>query len=267
MNIVPTDSASVFAALNTLVLNDATLAIVRPNNPPPGIAGFILDVVNDDGVELESDIPDHYVEENIPVQDHIALRTEVVTFSGEVAEVVRTVQTTERTTPQPNPLPNISALSPQLTPGALAQYNLRTTALANKKAAITSNNSLYGYYLSHLTQQPNATKQSKVFGYFYQLWQGRQRFSVETPWGIFTNMAILSLSAKQGAESKYVTEFSITFKKIRTVSSQSIQVGHLAGRSVFQQAGVTQNGTIGQLSLSTAQLSQFNQRTTPPVHP
>jgi hypothetical protein len=267
MNVVPTDSASIFAALNTLVLNEATLAIVRPNNPPRGIAGFIMDVVNDDGVELESDIPDHYVEENIPVQDQIALRPEVITVSGEVAEVVRMATTAERTTPQPNPLPNVSVLSPQLTPGALAQYNLRTSVLNNTKSAITSDASLYGYYLSHLAQQPNATKQSKVFGYFYQLWKGRQRFSVETPWGIFTNMAILSLSAKQGPESRFVSEFSITFKKIRTVSSQTVQVGHLAGRSIFQQAGVTQNGTVGQLSLSTAQMNQFNQRTTPPVSP
>lgn len=267
MITVPTDSPSVFDALNTLVLNQSQLAIVRPNNPPPGIAGFLFDLVNDDGAELESDITDHYVEENVPVQDMIALRPEIVTVSAQIAELVKRMPTVARVAPTTNPLPNIGGLEPALSPGAQAQQDATTQATADDNAAVTSAQSLYGYYNARLPQQPNQTKQSVIYGYFYQLWKGRQLFSVETPWGFFTNMAILSISARQPEQSKSVSEFNITFKKIRTVRSVIVTPGLLAGRAVFQQAPITQNGTVGQVPFTPAQTSQFFQRVQAPVFP
>lgn len=265
MTTVPTDSPSIFAALNTLVLNRAQLAIVRPDNPPPGIAGFIFDVVNDDTSELESDITDHYTEENSAVQDHIALRPEVVTVSGSVAEVVRAVPTIRRVATTPNPLPIIPSLTPLLAPSAEAAQVATVATASQEQASITSTQTLYGYYQSRLPQQPNQTKQQVAYGYIYQLWKGRQTFSVETPWGFFTNMAIQSVAARQGPESRFVSDFDITFKKIRTVKSVDIVPGLLAGRAAFQQAPVTQNGTIGQTTPTAQQSAQFYQRITTPT--
>lgn len=265
MITVPTDSPSVFDALNTLVLNGAQLAIVRPNNPPPGIAGFLFDLVDDDGAELESDITDHYVEDNTPVQDQIALRPEIVTVTGRVAELVRRTPAVARIADVTNPLPLVDGLEPTLSPGALAIQDAVAQAAADDNAAIASTQSLYGYYNSRLPQQPNQTKQSVIYGYVYQLWKGRQLFSVETPWGIFTNMAILSLSARQPAETRSVSEFNITFKKIRTVRSVIVTPGLLAGRATFQQAPITQNGTVGQVPFTPAKINQFLQRIAPPL--
>lgn len=263
-NVVPTDSPSVFAALNTLVLNSAQLAIIRPNNPPPGIAGFVLDIVGDDGVELESEIPDHYLEDLTAVQDQIALRPEIVTVDGDVAELVKTIITAKPITPANNPLPLVNGLQPELAPGATVTQAAAQQAQTNDETAIQSTQSLYGYYQSRSPQQPNQTKQSQIFGYFYQLQRGRQLFSVETPWGFFENMAILSLGAHQSADSKYVTNFTIAFKKVRTARSITIIPGLLAGRATFQQAPITQNGTIGQSPVSTVQSAQFYQRVTSP---
>lgn len=257
MNIVPTDSASVFEALNTLVLNQAQLAIVRPTNPPPGIAGFVFTVVDDDGVELRSDITDYHTEENNPVQDHIALMPEIVSVTGSVAEVVKAVVTANPITQATNPLPIIPELTPPLTPGAEAVQIQTTENKANTDAAITSTDSLYGYYTSRLPQQPNQTKQQVAFGFMYHLWKGRQLFSVETPWGFFTNMALESCTPHQGPESRYVSNFDLTFKKIRTVRSVTVVPGLLAGRATYQQAPVTQNGTIGQVTPTALQTGQF----------
>lgn len=260
MNTVPTDSPSVFAGLNTLVLNSATLAIVRPNNPPPGIAGFVLDVVGDDGAELESEIPDHFIEDLTAVQDQIALRPEIVTVTGEVAELVKTLPVNPRVTPISNPLPIVPGLVPVLAPGAaIAQQTAEANQLI-EDAAIENTQSLYGYYASRSPQQPNQTKQSQIFGFFYQLWRGRQLFSVETPWGFFTNMGILSLSSRQAAGSKSITNFELTFKKVRTARSLTVTPGLLAGRATFQRYEVQQNGTIGQLPANSAQEAQFLQR-------
>lgn len=264
MNVIPSDSPSVFDALNTLVLNDAKLAIVRANNPPAGVAGFIFDAVDEDMFELESSIPDFYVAGNTAAQDMISLHPERFTVTSKVAEVVFSSQNVKRGAVLPNSLPLAPGLSPQLTPGALQTQLDRAQNLARTQDSVAANDTLYGYYLSKLPQQPNATKQTKIFGYFYQLWLARSWFSVETPWGIMTNMAIESLRARQGPTSKLVSDFTITFKKLRFVDSPQIQAGTLAGRAAYQQASVTQNGTIGELDATTAQVQQFNQQTQSP---
>lgn len=264
MNLVPTDQPSIFAALNTLRYNDQLLALVRPNNPPPGIAGFVFDVVEDDGVELESDITDHYTEDNNPVQDHIALHPEVVTVSGSIAEVVRKAITAQPVAAPTNPLPPEPSLSPLLTPEA---ERILAQMLGDKQeqdTAITSAESLYGYYQQKLPQQPNETKQQVAFGFIYQLWKGRQLFTVETPWGFFTNMAIQSATAKQGPDSRFVSDFDITFKKIRTVRTVTVQAVDRAGRGAFQWASVTQDGTLGQQAPTALQTVQFKQAITSP---
>lgn len=263
MNIVPTDQPSIYAALNTLVYDRAQIAIVRPDNPPPGIAGFLLSVVDDDRVELESDITNHYTEENSPVQDHIALQPERVTVTGAVAELVKANPTPKRITESPNPLPIIANMTPALAPAAETQQETYVETVAGDQNAVTDTQSLYGYYQARLPQQPNQTKQQVAFGYLYQLWKGRQTFSVETPWGFFTNMAILSVSASQGPVSRMVSDFSVTFQKIRTVRAVDLVPGLLAGRAVFQQAPTNQNGVIGQVTPTTAQESQFLRNITP----
>jgi hypothetical protein len=261
--VIPTDSPSIFAALNTLSTQTALLAIVRPNNPPPGIAGFLLDLPEDDSAELESDITDHYLEDNTAVQDQIALRPETITLTGKVAELVKTVPTSANVAAVTNPLPLVSGLQPTFSPGAAQTMAQSSSTSAAANAAVADTQTLYGYYNAHVPQQPNQTKQSLVFGYIYQLWLGRQLFTVETPWGTMTNMAILSAAAKQDGVSRSVTDFSITFKKIRTAQRIFLTAGQLAGRSVFQQAPVSNNGTIGQNPVTTAQQGQFLQQATP----
>ncbi|NDJ15398.1 MAG: hypothetical protein EBY17_30155 [Acidobacteriia bacterium] len=263
MNVVPTDNPSIYSYLTTLQGNQELLALVRPNNPPPGIAGFLLDIVEDDGSELESDITDHYIEDNTAIQDHIALRPEIVTVSGRVAELVKTVVTAKPITPAQNTLPIIPELVPELTPGGQEIEDSYVEAQAQGRAAVVSDQSLYGYYQSQSKRQPGQTKQGYIYGYFYQLWKGRQLFSVETPWGFFENMAIQSLSAKQGADSKSVSEFSITFKKIRIARTISITEGLLSGRATWQQAAENHNGIVGQAPLTSAQVVQFENQIAP----
>ena len=276
MNIVPTDSTSIYAALSTLVMRDSQVVLVRPNNPPHGIAGFLLDVVEDDGSDLESDITDHYVEDNTAIQDHIALRPETITVTGKVAELVKAAPTARPVAVVPNTLPNVPELTPVLTDAAQAKQDASVASITEADAGVSSSQSLYGYYESLSRQQPGQTKQSYVYGYFYQLWKGRQLFSVETPWGIFENMAIQSMNAKQGPESRSVSEFSITFKKIRTASSITINAGLLTGRAVFgdpsaaagraavQRAPETRVGIAGSQFMSVPQREQFLYQANPP---
>lgn len=255
--IVPTNDPSVFAALNTLVLSNSTqLAIVRPNNPPPGIAGFIFDIVDEDSSDLESQSTDYFTSANTPIQDHVSLMPEKVTVGGTVAEIVRTTVSDGTTETANNPLPEVPGMEPQLAPGATQTQANTLANVSDAQAGVDSNNSLWTYYNARLPQQPNQTRQSLIYGYFYQLWKGRQLMSVETPWGIFTNMIIESINATQGDKSRWTSQFKVTFKKINISESATVKPGAVAGRAFYQRSAVVQNGNIGATDATYAGFTQ-----------
>ena len=80
-HIIRSDSVSIFQNLSTLQAQ----AIVRPQNPPAGISGFLFDVAEDDEFSLQSEITDHYVEDNSAMQDNWAIRPEEITLTVVVA--------------------------------------------------------------------------------------------------------------------------------------------------------------------------------------
>jgi hypothetical protein len=235
------------------VVQNSRLAIVRPDNPPSGVAGYLFNIVTDDAVDLESEITDHYIENNTAIQDHIALRPEVISVKGLVAELSGIQPTQGNISQQSNALPAIPGFLPQQTPGAAQTSAQQAIAPNREKAAISDSQSLYGYYESRSAQQPNQTKQSYVFGYFYQLWKGRQLFSVETPWGIWNDMAIMSLNATQGEDTRTVSDIRIQFKRISKVEAVAITPGNLAGRATTQRSGIAQNGVVGLQNLTPGQ--------------
>ena len=266
-NIIPTDALSIYDAVNLLstlersggpltaamppaqgIASNAVIrsAIIRPNNPPEGIAGFIVDIPEDEIMELASTITDHYTEENASIQDHMALAPEKFTVTGLVAEVVATP---EAAAPTPAPA-TVLPLNPPMAPVLAPQQEQNWMAVMAKGAAttqaITQASSLYGYFQNQGNFPPNETRQSKIAGYFYQLWKGRQLFSVETPWGVMTNMAIENARISQAKDSKFFSAFTILFKKLRLVASIAPSTDNVAGRAAAAvgAANPDQNGTV-----------------------
>jgi hypothetical protein len=254
--IIPAESQSIFSVINALTNPQDYQAIVRPNNPPNGIAGYIFDIVGEESMEMVSDITDHYLEDNTSIQDQISLKPEKITIKGMVAELVMTTPTQAVQAPTVNTLPLIDGMQPDFTN---SQIVLQTTALANADAqpnSVAESQSLFNYFNGSLGSQANS-RQSKAFSYFYQLWKGRQLFSVETPWGIMNDMAIETLSPSQGEDSKSRTDFSITFKKLRFAQSVTVNIGNLAGRAASQQSPTTQQSKATTTTASPAQASTF----------
>ena len=249
--LVPSDEASIFDALSTLqTANGEPLALVRPNSPAPGIAGFLFGIDQDTEVNLESDITDHYTESNRSIQDHIALRPETIRLRGLVAEVTSRTEDAQVTLDLPAaPRLGDNGMGPDVSPSATQTRTVRVQASIAESVTAANASSLYGYYLSRLPQQPNTSRQSQAFNFFYQLWLGRQLFTVETPFGIFTSMALASLSARQDEDDKWHSEFTISFKRIRTVASAVITPTQLSGRLVYQGAAPVSGGTLTQTKL------------------
>lgn len=245
LNIIPSDEGSIYDVLKRLSTSQSQLALIRPNNPAPGIAGFLFDIIGDEGVELMTDTTDHYIEDNTSIQDQAALRPEKVFVRGLVAELVLVNPKDEQVAPASNPLPINPGFEPELTPGATQILDETEETDALQDNGIESGQSLYGMYQQLASQRPNQTRQEQVFGYFYQLWKGRQLFTVQTPWGVFTNMILELGRSEQLEDTRFRTDMTLGFKKIRVAQSVTVNVGQIAGRASFQRAPVSQNGTAG----------------------
>lgn len=244
MEIIPTDGPPVFDLLKALTTLQRQ-AIVRPSNPPAGIAGFLFDIDGEQEINLRSEITDNFVEENFAINDHIALKPEEYTVRGLVAEIAAYQPTTPATAAVENPLPINPSLLPVLTPGAEereAELELNREELI---ASFTAENTLYNFFKARTAAPPDQTKQRRTFLYFYALWKARQLFTVETPWGVLYPVAILSMRASQDEDTKWASTFSVTFKLIRKAGAVTVAVGQLAGRAFQQAADTTQNGTAG----------------------
>lgn len=363
--ILPGDEPSIFDQLTTL---DRT-ALVRPNNPPKGIAGFLFNFDAEQFLELISEITDNPVEDNTTLQDNIALLPERVTLRGMVAELTDAADIVDTPAPTPAPLPLFPPLFPSFSLGANLSFGSKLGAFglnagvsigpggivsasaavagsigpfsadalvrtvsgelsgvlagfsANVQAAVSSSvnnaikslsggnapssgaiaaavqsavgniigpsltpsvaglitqsvnaslsttagttagptagaaDSLYAYYVNRAPIQLGQTMQSFAVSYFCQMWLARQMFSVETPWGIMNNMGILNMRAEQPEETKYGTNFSVTFKKIRVARSVTVNLGQLAGRNAFQ-ASTSAPAQKGQVSTTPAAPAQ-----------
>ena len=256
-NIVPTDSKSIYD-ITKMLSEGSSFAIVRPNNPPVGIAGYVFDIVGNESVDLKSDITDHYVEDNTAIQDHIALSPETVSITGLVAELTAYKQTEVVLIKQPDPLPLEINMMPVFSVGGIQAINIAGEAARATAEAVIANATLASMYESRVPIVAG-NRQSRAFGYFHQLWNGRAIFTVETPWGIFTSMAIESITANQSGETRTVSEFTIKFKKMRFAESVNVNVGELAGRAAMSNKKVEEKGKATSAPADTKRVSAYYQ--------
>lgn len=180
---------------------------------------------------IESDITDHYVENNTPVQDHIALKPVMITTQGFIGDLNDLAPNAYFAAAQiaAEKLTILSAYTPALSATALLAYNEAVFAYntVNNLAdsAVATWNSINGetggesvITGSTFTSESNQSPQQKYYQQFYGYWNSRALFTVQTPWAIFTDMAIMSIKAIQGADTTTITDFECTFKQIRYAS-------------------------------------------------
>lgn len=220
-------------------------------------------------VTLDSDITDHYVEDNSAIQDQISLKPVIITtqgFIGELNDVAPIgLQTLYQATQS---LTSIGAYSPQLSITAQEAYNeafqlyqiALNAATAAYSAVSSIASSITGSVAGGISGQnvvsgnqtignsitlgsPIQTKQQNAFQQFYTWWSNRVLFLVQTPWAVFDNMAIKTLKPVQSAETNVITTFEITFKQIRTATTAITTSNTLPqGRLSSQSATVSNQG-------------------------
>lgn len=261
-------------ALSNLVLvSPQSVVGYQPQNPnnddgtfsiaaqPPS---FLFQYEGDQSATFESDITDHYVEINLPIQDQIALKPEIYTtrgFIGELNDVTPAFLKPVKFAA--DKLTNVTGLAPQLTTTALIAYNeafflyqVGRNAINSAVAAwssianlVTGSGGQSVIGADGITIANSQNKQQTAFQQLYGYWRERRLFTVQTPWAVFQNMAILRLKAIQDEETSAMTDFELTFKMIRTARTLSQFTGRqisdnsLLGRSAAQGAQGVDLGT------------------------
>lgn len=229
------NSPNLLQQASNLVTSAANQFIVRPLGAPnlTGISGYIFDILDDEEISLDSEITDNYVESNYAIQDHIALKPVKFTLRGYVSELLDST---------PNALAAIyTRLKGLQTLGGLApDFNVQDSQFYTKvndtvqKVTNVFNQAKSVFQLFNVAST-STNKQQKVYQYFYGLWSTRQLCSVETPFGLFENMAIESVRALQSGDTRFISDFSVTFKQIQVV--QSITVSNAVGSLISQNWG------------------------------
>ena len=222
-----------------------------------GIAGFVFDIADDDMIELDADITDHYVENGTAVQDHIALRPERVTVRGLVGEyrhIVEGKQTklekaTQKLTTLASYLPPLSQAASAIYKGLQGKNESASLALFGSVNNIT--NTAMDLYRAYRNVNLPQTEQQKAFIYFEALRNSRALFTIQTPFRYYTDMAIESIRATQSGFSRDQSDFEISFKKMRfvdvdkkTLSNKQWQTltKDEQGRLAEQKAAIEQMG-------------------------
>lgn len=258
-------NSPVLSNITTTAANLGNLALVipsqtqgyQPQNPPnedgtPSTLDqpptFMFNYEGEQTVELNSEITDHFIEDNTAIQDQIALKPVRVVTKGFISELNNVTPTilqplktiAQKLTAINSYAPSISETSQIAYDQAFQTYQIATNAI---NAAISAWASVSGGGVSVISGnfpiavQLAQNKQQTAFQTFYGYWYNRILFTIQTPWAIFQNMAIEQLRPVQSEDTKTFTTFECTFKQIRTASTanslpqSSVSQGRLSNQS------------------------------------
>jgi hypothetical protein len=231
---------------------DAKSGAVLAAQGKEGIGGFVFDVPTGEEIELDADITDHYVESGSFVTDHVVLKPIIITLSGYKGELVYTA-------PKKGGLQDAMNVATSLL-GSVGAYGIPYTAqAAGKLSALTAQ---VGYAAGQVeAMKKRASNLAKYFGgddsspnlqtkalvTLQAMWDSKQILTIQTPWGFYNNMIIKSVRPKQDAESNDYTDFTVTLKEMRFVSTKTttFDSGTYTSAIDAQKAEAAKDGASG----------------------
>lgn len=199
---------------------------------------FVFDLKKEYKLNLSSDITDHYVEDNVAIQDHIGLKPVILDVVGSISEINLIDTEIDEVKDSKNKgifnaidsyssrmgsltsfAPNIVNQARDIYDSAKNVYNTASKTFDFVKDPTGKNKKPKGSGLAY-TEEYNeskiySSKQFQWIDWFKTQWEHRASFSIVTPYGVLTDMYILDLNASQPENTRYVTNLNIKFKQIR----------------------------------------------------
>lgn len=232
------NQTSVIASTADLIANVANQAVVRPMNDT-NINGFLFDFVGEEEITLESDITDHYVEDNYAIQDHIAqkpIRFIAKGYIGEIFNIFPSSVLSILTTIQS--LSAVPGLQPVFSAQANQVYNQLSEVGDAAVNVITQAKSVASLLNGSST---TANKQQNAYATFLNFWQSRIPCYIETPWVVLFNMYVERVTPSQPENTNVISEFTVSFKQLRfasTLTATPLTITNLAGTGVKTPADI-----------------------------
>lgn len=226
--------------------------------PQANSEALIFNYEGEQTVTIESDITDHYVEDNTAINDQIALRPEIITtrgFIGELTNILPGALQALQTAAQAVSV--ISGYAPTLSLTALLALNKAQQAyqVGNQLQNLAVN------AFDTISGQGTQNKQQKAYAQIYGWWQSRTLITIQTPWSLFINCAIKSARVIQDPDTQLITDFEVTLKVLRfasTVIGIGIPLGQSYTNGYFSQNNPTPVGTSLLTSGGPSLGSSFN---------
>lgn len=217
--------------------------IVSSNNPNWTLAGAVaesqdadiqigvyFDIIQEHSVSLQSQITENYMENNTAIADHIANAPIKVSLRGVSGEVVYVPSITEEST---QGLSEGGALTKlyNFTNGKIGNVSYGSEKLTSivqllppvdnitqlAKNAVTSIEASFNRYKKIIKDFTNPEikeqKIRKIYRNLCTLRENKTALIVHTPYDIFDNMYIESITLRQG-NIKYITDIELTLKQV-----------------------------------------------------
>lgn len=223
-----------------------------------GIAGFRFHLPQREQIKLESEATDHYIENNTPVQDHIARRPVTLTLNGLHGEYFYSVNQVQDMVSKVVPtlalvkqfLPKLSDATKQIK----AKYNESLKSADFYNASLDKETSKFQKFGTGLTTLNSVdlfkifqdvyklkSAQTRAYFFFEALWQSEALLSVETTWKRFDNMIVTNIQALRD-ENADITDFSVSFKQLDVTQSLYRDYKNAAGRTREELAKTVRKG-------------------------
>lgn len=250
LKTLPNLVSNVQSQFPDLIKNVTNNFIVRPSGNTIGVSGFVFDVIAREEIMVESDITDHFIEDNSSIQDHIALRPErfiLSGFQGELRDIFSNAFLSILTTVQS--FGTVGGLAPEFSAQAAQVYSQISSVASKVGNVFNQAQNIYDIFLGRST---TANRQQQAFQHLYNLWLARQLCQIETPYGILNDMAIEHIRAQQDESTRLVSDFEVTFKRIRkaTTTNSSVtgqSLNSVTGRAaqILKDTAVNNGSTAG----------------------
>lgn len=200
-----------------LIANISNQYIVSQSGAPAGISGFVFDVIDIEEIHLQSDATDHYIETGSAVQDHVVQHPIEFTLKGFVGELKNIMQA------QINDVfYQVAGLGPLtvIAPNFNIQDAQAYTEIAEMAAqAVDAINALPNVASIIPQLLGTLTYQQQAYSQLYSMWVNDNLCTVQTPFGLLTNMLIIDMRPSQSGDTRLVSGFNITFKQITMVNT------------------------------------------------
>lgn len=196
--------------------------------------GHWFAIVEEDSLNLQSQITDNYIENNTAVQDHIALSPIVITLRGYIGEVefeAPTEFTNYLNDKTNNYTSNTFGITVSDKLGAISALlppvdnvnQMARNAVQYVESSFNRYTKIYNQSMSlSKKEQKQITEsvQQYVAKKLKEMWENRTLVEVVTPYGLYKNMAIQSITLTQGNTTTQ-SELSVSLKQLNFAETQT----------------------------------------------